>query len=131
MDLDKEKATAIAKEYLALMLDIKSKKKQADKLKEALLEEMSLSNTSDFSFACGNSYWVEVETKINYELSEVPYEVDVKEAVMSQDVFEEAFTTKLSLSRKGRKLVKKGDEFLRTLLIPAPKQVVKIVQEKK
>ena len=131
MDLDKELSTSIAKEYIKLMLDIKQKKKEADKLKEQLIEQMDLSETYEFSFDCGNGYWVEVGTVTNYELPEIPITVDVDESVVPKELFDEVFVTNIGMSRRGKKLLRRGDDFLRRLCIPKNKRTVKISCDKK
>ena len=129
--MNKEEATALAKELCELTLDVKQKNAKIKDLKAKIWEYLDLEKTISLSFNCENGYWVEFDTETKRELVEIPVRVKVEESVMTDEQFEDLIKVKTVLSRKARKLLMKGDEELRRLTIPKTKRTVKVAQEGK
>lgn len=131
--MDKEEIRNLAKELVELTLEVKDRNKKIKELKGKILEYTDLENLCAIDFEGTAGYWVAVDTKTSYKLVDIPaenYEVRVDSKVIPEDIFIKNVKTDFSLSRQGKKLLKKGDETIRKYLIPTTKKVLKVTNKR-
>lgn len=116
---------------VAELIRLTAIKKETDKqvklLREKIKEYAELEQLNETSWGRDGSY-VELETVPQYKLVELPVKAELAEdGVMSENTFEEAIKVKCSLSRKGHKLFKQGDEQLAKLMDKTLKKKLKVI----
>lgn len=126
MTLSKDDADKVASELVSLSIDIKEKQDKIKELKAQLLEYVELEGINDTSWSADGGY-VEISTKVKYELPEIPADVQVDPSVCAIDVAEKAFTSKIVLSKEGKQMLKDGYPSIMNLVIPKEKKALKVV----
>lgn len=126
MTLSKDDADKVASELVALSIDIKEKQDKIKELKAQLLEYVELEGINDTSWSADGGY-VEISTKVKYDLPEIPADVQVDPSVCAIDVAEKAFTSKIVLSKEGKQMLKDGYPSIMNLVIPKEKKALKVV----
>lgn len=126
MTISKEDADRVASELVALSIDIKEKQDKIKELKAQLLEYVDLEGINDTSWSADGGY-VEISTKVKYNLPEIPADVQVDPNVCAIDVAEKAFTSKIVLSKEGKRMLKDGYPTIVNLVIPSEKKSLKVV----
>lgn len=126
MTLSKEDADKVASELVSLSIDIKEKQDKIKELKAQLLEYVELEGINDTSWSADGGY-VEISTKVKYDLPEIPADVQVDPSVCAIDVAEKAFTSKIVLSKEGKQMLKDGYPSIMNLVIPKEKKALKVV----
>lgn len=126
MTISKEDADRVASELVALSIDIKEKQDKIKELKAQLLEYVDLEGINDTSWSADGGY-VEISTKVKYNLPEIPADVQVDPNVCAIDVAEKAFTSKIVLSKEGKQMLKDGYPTIVNLVIPSEKKSLKVV----
>lgn len=126
MTLSKDDADKVASELVSLSIDIKEKQDKIKELKAQLLEYVELQGINDTSWSADGGY-VEISTKVKYDLPEIPADVQVDPSVCAIDVAEKAFTSKIVLSKEGKQMLKDGYPSIMNLVIPKEKKALKVV----
>lgn len=126
MTLSKDDADKVASELVSLSIDIKEKQDKIKELKAQLLEYVELEGINDTSWSADGGY-VEISTKVKYDLPEIPADVQVDPSVCAIDVAEKAFTSKIVLSKEGKQMLKDGYPSIMNLVIPKEKKALKVV----
>lgn len=126
MTLSREEAQEVATELVQLSLDIKEKQQKIKDLKAQLLEYVDLENIDDTSWSADGGY-VEISSKVTYDLVELEADVNINPAVCATDLAEKAFTTKVVLSKEGRRMLKDQYPSLMSLVIPKSKKFLKVI----
>lgn len=126
MTISKDDADKLACELVSLSMEIREKQDKIKELKAQLLEYVDLEGINDTSWSADGGY-VEISTKIKYDLPEIPADVQVDPDVCAIDVAEKAFTSKIVLSKEGKQMVKDGYPTLMNIVIPKEKKSIKVV----
>ena len=126
MTLSKDDADKVASELVSLSIDIKEKQDKIKELEAQLLEYVELEGINDTSWSADGGY-VEISTKVKYDLPEIPADVQVDPSVCAIDVAEKAFTSKIVLSKEGKQMLKDGYPSIMNLVIPKEKKALKVV----
>lgn len=126
MTISKEEADKLASELVQLTLSQKEANEKIKELKAQLLEYTDVENINDTSWAADGGY-VEITTKVKYDLVEIPAEVEIDPSVCAIDVAEKAFTSKIVLSKEGKQMLKEQYPSIMELVTPTSKKHIKVV----
>ena len=121
IELDK-----LAEELVSLSLKEKQLKQRIKTIKGTILEHCDINNISDQTWSVDNGH-VCVTSQVKNKLVDIPFESKISPEVVAIDVAEKAFSSKLILSREGKKMVKNQEPSIMKLVIPCKKQIVKII----
>lgn len=124
--MDSREAEEKAIELVGLQLQQKELSNKIRTLKAELKEYTDLENLNEFTWTADNGY-VEVLTKTKYTLADIPADVKVDSTVAAVDVAEKAFTSKIILSKEGKKMFKEEYPPIMKLMIPKQKKEIRVV----
>ena len=124
--ISKEEAEKYAEELVKLTLQQKETSEKIKKLKGELLEYTNLSNIADLTWMVDNGY-VEVSTKTQTKLADVPAELKVPSDVAAIDIAEKAFKAKISLTKEGKRMLQEQHPSIVKLVIKTLKKKIHVV----
>lgn len=126
MTFTSQEAEEAAKKLVDLTMKQNELSEQIKDIKAQLIEFTEVENMSDWSCAVDNGY-VEIKTEVKYKLSEIPFETKVDSDACPTDVAEQAFTTRLVLTKEGKQMLKEQYPTLMELMIPTNKKSLKVL----
>ena len=126
MTYTQEEAQKAAHELVEATIKVKELQAAIKDYKAGLLEYAEIESINDTSWNAQNGY-VELHTVTKYVLDDIPVKPEIQGAVISQDIAEEIFNTKLSLNKEGKKLLKHRDPDLMSIMVPECKPKLKVI----
>lgn len=125
MTYSAEDAEKAANKLVELTLKQQELQNEIKDLKANILEWAEVEGVNDTSWAVDNGY-VELLTETKYKLSEIPVETKVDANACPIDIAEQAFTTKLVLTKEGKQMLREEYPTIMKLMIPNQKKTIKI-----
>ena len=126
MTISKDEAEKLASELVELTISQKEVVQKIKDIKAQLLEYTEIEDINDTSWSADGGY-VEITTKVKYDLVEIPAEVEIDPSVCAIDVAEKAFTSKIVLSKEGKQMLKEQYPSIMELVTPTSKKHIKVV----
>lgn len=126
MTISKDEAEKLAAELVELTISQKEVVQKIKDIKAQLLEYTEIEDINDTSWSADGGY-VEVTTKIKYDLVDIPADVQVDPNVCAIDLAEKAFTSKIVLSKEGKQMLKEEYPSIMNLVVPKFKKQIKVV----
>lgn len=113
-------------ELVKLTIQQKDCSEKIKDIKAEIKEYCEINNINDHVWMADNGY-VEVKTETKYKLADIPADVKIDSNLdIANDIADEAFKFKASLTKEGKKLFRENHHSIVNLMIPSIKKFIKI-----
>lgn len=125
MTYSAEEANEAAAKLVELTLKANELNSEIKDLKANLIEYAEIENIKETSWSSDNGF-VELTTKVTYKPAEIPFETKVDADACPIDIAEQAFTSRLVLTKEGKQMLREEYPTLMKLMVASSKLKINV-----